>query len=75
MVSQKTYVIMMQSNEQEDVKKRKSQNLHQKGVSTSKYGNDFGGAFEFTQDLEKKILNILGKFLSRLLNIFFNEPI
>ena len=66
---------MMQSNDQEGVKKKTSQNLQQKGVYTSKYESDFGGAVEFTQDLEKKILNILGKFLIRLLKLFLNETL
>ena len=61
---------MMQSNEQEDVEKKNSQNLQQKGVFKSKYENDFGGAVVFTQELERKILNILGKFLIRLLKLF-----
>ena len=51
---------MMQSNTEQG-EERKEHNL-QKGVLKSKSENDFGGAVEFTQELENKILRVLGKY-------------
>ena len=52
---------MMQSNTEDGEETKESHKL-QKGILKSKSENDFGGAVEFTQELEKKILNILGKY-------------
>ena len=53
---------MMQSNrEGEKGDENMEESELQKEILKSKSKNDFGGAGEFSQELEKKILNILGK--------------
>jgi hypothetical protein len=53
----------MQSNSEEEKgeKNNREKNELQKENIKSKSKNDFGGAVEFSQELEKKILHILGK--------------
>ena len=53
---------MMQSNTEEEDEEGREKNGLQKSVLKSKSENNFGSAVEFTQELEKKILSLLGKF-------------
>ena len=57
---------MMQSNTDENEKQNEGRmkrlQMLQNHFTNSESENNFGGAVEFTQELEKKILNMLGKF-------------
>ena len=54
---------MMQSNSEDEKgdDNERDQNELQKEIFKSKSKNDYGGAVEFSQELEKKILSMLGK--------------
>ena len=61
LVNQKTYIILMQSNiEKKGEKENGIQNTEKRALK-SKSENDLGDAFDFTQELEKHILRILGE--------------
>ena len=63
---------MMQSNSEDEKREEgREKNELQHDILKSEKENDFGGAVEFSQELEKKILSILGKSSKYICLIIF----
>ena len=79
LASQKTYIILMQSDDHVNDQEERSTKAFQKSVDESKAilksksDKNFGGAVEFSQELERKLLDALGKCPLLLLMIYHLE--